>query len=120
LAGIVTRKVDSALANWIEAISIAVGPGGVVQLGNFPTGGSIGPAASTVDIASTIVITQNTAGQTLTVPALTVSVIGQEIEFLNAGTTSFTMMGKVVPVGSTLFAVWGGNNISSPLWFPQV
>ncbi len=51
---------------------------GNVPIGDLPGGGSIGTAASTVDIAASASITQTTVGQTVTVPNPTDATFGRQ------------------------------------------
>ncbi len=73
--------------------------------------GSIGSAASTVDIYTNITIAQTTAGQTLTIPAPTTSTSGRVIYITNIGSAGYTMAGAVVSPGVTMQFVW--NNTTS-------
>ena len=82
-----------------------------LTLGNFATGGSIGTAASTVDIYTSISVTQTTSGQTLTVPAPTVTTqYGRVIYLSNVGTTSFDYSGVRIPSGSTATLIWSNTS----------
>lgn len=62
--------------------------GGIVQgmttHGDYAAGGSIGTAATTVDVFSGIVITQTTAGQTVTVPDPTDVTAGRTFTLIDA------------------------------------
>lgn len=79
-----------------------------VALGNFATGGSVGTAAATVDIASTLTINQTTAGQTLTLPSPTQAAAGRVLYVTNIGSASFTMLGRSLGTSETLSAFWSG------------
>jgi hypothetical protein len=81
---------------------------GTQGLLDFPSGGSIGSAATTVDISSSFNILQTTASQTITIPNPTSVTAGRIIYVNNTGTTSFTMLGKVVPIHAGLTAKWDG------------
>ncbi len=71
--------------------------GPVIALTNFAGGGSIGTAPTTVDIANCITINQTTAGQTLTLPALTdATAVGYTVDIYNIGSTPFTIQGTVI------------------------
>jgi hypothetical protein len=72
---------------------------GTVVLPNFAANGAIGTAAATVDIAPCFAIAQTTAGIALTIPNPTVTAIGQEVTFLNTGTTSVTVADLLIGVG---------------------
>jgi hypothetical protein len=62
----------------------------VITLGNFPTGGSIGLASATVDVADIITITQTTATQTLTVPVPS-STRYKDLIVINNGSAPFIL-----------------------------
>jgi hypothetical protein len=79
-----------------------------VSLGNFAGGGSIGTAASTVNIAITIEIAQTTAGQTLTVPSPTNATPNKIVTIQNTGSASFIMLGEVVPANQGFVIQWTG------------
>jgi hypothetical protein len=117
LGSIVTRRVDGRLFDWMDLVSQAAGPGPVVTVGNFPAGGSIGAANVTVDVASLLLVTQTTAGQTLTIPNPTdmTTTVARELEVANIGTQSFTLLGETVAPNTTLFLVWNGTQ-----WSPQL
>jgi hypothetical protein len=73
--------------------------------------GSIGSAASTVDIYTSISIGQTTASQTLTIPSPTASTTyGRTLYLANIGTTSFIVGGIRIPSGSTATLVWSNTN----------
>jgi hypothetical protein len=75
---------------------------------NKATGGDIGTAADTVDIDSSFNVNQTTAAQTLTLPTPTTATAGLLAYVNNVGSTSFTMLGKVLPAGAGLIAKWTG------------
>jgi hypothetical protein len=86
----------------------------VVDLGSFAhgdyaTGGSIGTAATTVDVASVALITQTTAGQTLTLPSPTTAGFIRTFITANVGTASFTLLGQTVTANGYLGALWTGS-----------
>ena len=78
----------------------------IVAVANLAGGGSIGTAATTVDIARQITCNQTTAAQTLTLPTPTDNQTGHIVEILNIGTQSFTMLGATVAAGGALRAIW--------------
>lgn len=78
----------------------------VLQLGNFATGGSIGSAATTVDIYTSIEIAQTNAGQTLTLPNPTNTGATRLLYIINTGSNSFTMLGKTINTSAALTALW--------------
>jgi hypothetical protein len=77
-------------------------------IGNLATGGSIGTAATTVDVCGGFNINQTTSGQTITLPNPTNSGAGLRVDINNIGAVSFTMLGTVVLIGSYLSAQWNG------------
>jgi hypothetical protein len=82
-----------------------------VDITDKPTGGNIGTAAATVDIATNFNINQTTAGQTLSLPnpTNTTTTKGKVITINNVGTANFTIGGVTVPAGSYGSAfVWNG------------
>lgn len=81
----------------------------IVNIGNKPTGGVIGTAATTVDIASTFRLNQNAAGQTLTIPNPTNATVTQIVTVKNSGNSSFTMYGVTLAVNSSANFLWDGN-----------
>ena len=110
-AGILTnrqrgRAYHSALLAWIDRASQRLED--FVGFADFPLGGSIGPAPSTVDIAGLAIVNQTTAGQTLTIPSPTETIAGQRFAVSNIGNQSFTIIGVVVAAGKTLELVWTG------------
>ena len=82
-------------------------------LGNYPTGGVIGTAAATVDVRTIFNIAQTTSGQTLTIPAPTVTATNGRIIYVNntSTTVSFTVSNNatVVPANSTTTLIWNGS-----------
>ncbi|MEQ1767283.1 MAG: hypothetical protein ABL859_07625, partial [Methylotenera sp.] len=87
-------------------------------IANLATGGAIGTAASTVDVASSFNITQTTAGQTITLPSPTTTTAGRIATVQNTGTASFTLGGLTLTSGSSAEFVWNGtawvSRVSSP------
>jgi fibronectin-binding autotransporter adhesin len=79
-----------------------------LALGNFATGGTIGSAATTVDVATSFNINQTTAGQTLTMPVPTTSTAGRIIYINNVGTASFVIGGVTLPAGASSSFEWNG------------
>jgi hypothetical protein len=75
---------------------------------NFATGGSIGTAPITVDIASTFNINQTTVGQIITLPTPTDTTAGDRLVVNNVGTASFTMGGLLIPAGTSGKFNWTG------------
>lgn len=81
-----------------------------LPLANFLTSGAIGTAAATVDVVSSIVITQTTASVSLTIPSPTDTTAGQRLEVANhsASSQAFTIGGTPVAVGSIARFSWDG------------
>lgn len=78
-------------------------------LGNFATGGSIGTAATTVDIANFVFVAQTTAAQTLTLPSPTDATLVRTLYVGNTGSASFSLLGQTVAAGAALLALWSGS-----------
>ena len=74
--------------------------------------GTIGTAATTVDIYTNFTIAQTTAGQTLTIPSPTSTTTGRLIYITNIGSAGYTMAGAVVSPGVTMQFVWNSTTSS--------
>jgi hypothetical protein len=83
--------------------------GTTVTVTDKSAGGSIGTAATTVDIAAAINVNQTTAGQTLTIPSPTNTTNSTTITFNNIGSTSFTVLSTVVSPGAGIIIDWTGS-----------
>ena len=81
----------------------------IVTIGNKVTGGVIGTAATTVDIASIFKVNQTTAGQTLTLPNPTLLALSQTVTVKNSGNSSFIMYGVTLTVNSSADFLWDGS-----------
>ena len=82
-----------------------------LALNNFSSGGSIGSAASTVDIYTSISVNQTTASQTLTIPSPTASTnYGRLLYLSNIGSASFTLGSATISAGTTATLVWSNSN----------
>lgn len=82
-------------------------------ISNKATGGSIGTAATTVDVNTNFNLHQTTAGQTLTVPNLTNAAAGKIIQLNNTGSTSLILTpGGNMPVGYGVILRWDGTQWS--------
>jgi hypothetical protein len=79
-----------------------------IGYGDFPSGGSIGSAATTVDLSTTIQIAQTTPGQVLTIEPPTNPQTGRILFLNNNGTASFTILGRPIGSAETLAAIWNG------------
>ncbi len=86
-------------------------------LSNFTSSGSIGTAASTVDIYTTFVIPQTTSSITLSLPSPTNTTSGRSIYIINTGTASFNISSPAVTLnaGAAASLVWEYNG-SSGAW----
>jgi hypothetical protein len=73
------------------------------------TGGAIGAADATVDIASVFLIDQTTASQTLSLPSPTAASLLKEVTVANVGSASFTLLSQTVAAGAALKALWNGS-----------
>lgn len=93
--------------NSVGAAAGVVG-GATVAITNKATGGTIGTAAATVDIAYFFTVNQTTASQTLTVPTPTDATAGKEIIVDNIGSQSFTMAGATVAANAPIRLLWDG------------
>jgi hypothetical protein len=82
---------------------------GLVAVANLPGGGSIGTAATTVDISTAFTVNQTTAAQTISLPNPTVATGGRIVFVINIGSAAFTMLGLTVSPASVLFAMWTGS-----------
>ena len=82
-------------------------------LGNYPSGGSIGIAANTVDKSAKININQTTPGQTLSIPNPTNLTAEKNIRIRNIGLVAFTITayGSVLP-GTFIQVDWTGSSYS--------
>ena len=80
----------------------------VLAVSNKATGGSIGSAASTVDIYDKFDITQTTANQTITLASPTSSSNKKIVYIENTGSTSFTIYGVVLAINTFICAIWDG------------
>jgi hypothetical protein len=89
----------------------ALGQATGTVLSDYPTGGSIGSAATTVDVASIFNINQTTAGQTITVPNPTNTGLGKNLRIRNIGSTPFTLTpgGTVNPSTYGVELDWTGS-----------
>lgn len=88
-----------------NGLASAVSP---LTLGNFTTGGSIGTAPTTVDIATVIVVTQSTASQTITVPTPTAG-LGKKVTIINNGSQAVTVFGTSVAAGAAIDGIYNGS-----------
>lgn len=98
----------------VFSTSLVFGQANGLVISNKASGGAIGTAAATVDVASLFNVNQTTASQTLTVPNLTNTTNGKTIHINNVGSVPFTMLGKTVETGTGIILRWTGSawNIS--------
>lgn len=75
---------------------------------NKASGGSIGSAATTVDVSETININQTTSSQTLTLPNPTDTGLNTSLKINNVGSASFTILSTVLQPGSGILVNWTG------------
>lgn len=80
------------------------------SLGDFPAGGVIGTAASTVDVATSFAIAQTTSGQALSLPDPTNTTAGRTVFVLNTGTASFNMHSVTILNGYGQIFIWNGTS----------
>lgn len=106
LAGEMFGQVGTLLQDLIT--NIVAGVTTSVAITNKASGGSIGSAATTVDIASIFIINQTTAGQTLTIASPTTAAAIKYAILVNKGTAAFTFDGGVILPGASKMAVWDG------------
>jgi hypothetical protein len=79
------------------------------NMGNYPSGGSLGTAAATVDLTSLINVQQTTSGQTVTIPNPTNLTAGKNITINNTGSVPVTLSpGGVVAPNTGLIYRWTG------------
>jgi len=80
-----------------------------LSLGDFPTGGSIGTAANTVDVYQAINIAQGTSTQTLTIPTPTDTSNIRNLLITNNGSESFLIGTDTILNNTTVLYVWNGS-----------
>lgn len=102
-------KKLSLLFVLLVSASLVFGQANGLVISNKASGGAIGTAAATVDVASLFNVNQTTSGQTLTVPNLTNATNGKTIHINNVGSASFTLLGKTVETGTGIILRWTGS-----------
>jgi hypothetical protein len=106
----------TAYVNNIESLQNNYHLTSAMAISDLPSGGDIGSAASTVDVASIFNIGQQTAGQTLTLPHDINTLIGKTVYVNNTSpsspgpTVSFTIYGNTLSVGQTKAFTWDGTS----------
>ncbi|HEX8181996.1 MAG TPA: hypothetical protein VF575_00165 [Candidatus Saccharimonadales bacterium] len=115
LGGLLTANAGLTVASGPAFINSSSTINTAITIANLVAGGAIGTAAATVDVATTIAITQTTAGQTLTIPAPTITTAGRLLYISNTGTVSFTVGGvnTILVPNSTTTLVWNGTQWTS-------
>ncbi|MCA9324102.1 hypothetical protein KC992_03280 [Candidatus Saccharibacteria bacterium] len=80
-----------------------------MTISNLATGGAIGTAASTVDIATTFNVNQTTANQTISLPSPTTTTAGRIAYVNSVGTVGFTISGQRLEAGQSRQYIWNGS-----------
>jgi hypothetical protein len=113
---IYNKKMKKLIAIFllVFSTSLVFGQANGLVISNKASGGAIGTAAATVDVASLFNVNQTTASQTLTVPNLTNTTNGKTIHINNVGSTAFTLLSKTIEPGTGILLRWTGSawNIS--------
>lgn len=86
-----------------------------INLSNFATGGVIGTAVATVDIVSSLSVTQTTALQTLSLPSPTITIDGLDLVVYNAGTIKFDMHTLTIDPGKFAIFEWHNGGWRAPV-----
>ena len=102
-------KKLSLLFVLLVSASLVFGQANGLVISNKASGGAIGTAAATVDVASLFNVNQTTASQTLTVPNLTNATNGKTIHINNVGSASFTLLSKTIEPGTGILLRWTGS-----------
>ncbi len=100
-----SKNVLDSVAKFVNTGSTLLKPLAVADLSS---GGNIGDADDTVDVYTSFNLTQNTAGQTITLPTPTSNVSGRLVYLSNTGSTPFSFLGSTVLAGTTTQAMWNG------------
>lgn len=82
-----------------------------LQLGDFAAGGSIGTAATTVDLYTYIRVAQTTGAQSITIPSPTDAQNGRLLILGNSGTQSVTvttLAALALAANAYVLAIWDG------------
>lgn len=97
---------------YIKRVELAVLGDNPVTIADVSGGGTIGTAATTVDVATSLNIHQLTPGQTLTIPSLTATGVDKTLPLNNVGSTNFTVLGTVLAPGAGILLNWTGSTWS--------
>lgn len=95
--------------NYVKHSELEGLTGTVVTVANLATGGSLGTAATTTDIASAINVNQTTASQTMTLANPTNTGLNYRFPVNNVGSTSFTLLSTVISPGAGIMVDWTGS-----------
>lgn len=108
LSGNMTTALGQILTSLVTII--VGGKRGVpVAITNKATGGNIGTAAATVDIASIFLVNQTTANQTLTIPSPTDTTQSIDAIIVNVGSAAFIVgNSSIAPSGGSKRVLWDG------------
>jgi hypothetical protein len=106
-----THKATKALdMNSKDITNVALLKYKTLDVGDVATGGYIGAAAATVDLYTAFLVTQSTAGQTLTLPTPTTPFAGKVAYVKNMGSASFSLYGATVADNVIVQLVWNGRS----------
>ena len=78
--------------------------------GNYPAGGAIGAANTTVDARTSFAISQTSAGQTLSLPNPTDTTAGRLVFVINTGSANFTMHGVSLNPNTSQSYIYNGSS----------
>jgi len=84
------------------------------SLNDYPAGGPIGPAITTVDVKTSFGISQTTVGQVLTLPNPSNPVAGRIVYVFNTGSASFSMYGVTIDPNTSQGYIFTGT-----VWTPS-
>lgn len=101
--------IMAVYAEPVDAGGAAQGHIAAVIVADLPTGGVIGTAATTVDVAGAFLINQTTQQQTpVSLPAPTDASAAQFALVFNIGTAPFILYGQVLLAGALQAVAWNG------------
>lgn len=89
-----------------------------VTIADLAANGAVGTAAATVDVASTLVLSQATANIALTLPNPTNAQAGRMLFVTHNGTAATTVASRTISPGETLSFIWDGNTWNPPAYVP--
>jgi hypothetical protein len=108
-SGIITANGGLTIATGTNFVNAGSTLDSAIAIANLASGGSIGTAATTVDVSTTLNVSQTTAGQTLTLPTPTVTTAGRIVYINNVGTASFLMLGETIAPSTSYSFEWNGS-----------